>query len=135
MACAACGKQQQQLLQQHCFTARQRPCRRLVLSASNQQQQPTWHQGLAAGVAAVALALVTSSDPAWAAGRKPPPITESSDRCSVESLDKFADTRARFSQEASGGNMTEAIVDIRGCDFSNMDLSSKVGLPRLLCMG
>jgi hypothetical protein len=47
----------------------------------------------------------------------------------VEALDKFADTRAKFSQEASGGNMTEANVDIRGCDFSNMDLSSKVGLP------
>mgnify|MGYP006973273435 CR=1 FL=1 len=37
-----------------------------------------------------------------------------------------ADTRATFSLEASGGNMTEALVDIRNCDFSNLDLSGKV---------
>ena len=37
-----------------------------------------------------------------------------------------ADTRATFSQEASGGGMTEAIVDIRGCDFANLNLSGKV---------
>jgi hypothetical protein len=36
-------------------------------------------------------------------------------------------TRAKFSQEASGGNMAEAVVDVRDCDFSNMDLSGKVG--------
>jgi hypothetical protein len=30
-----------------------------------------------------------------------------------------ADTRAKFSQESAGGNMTEAIVDVRDCDFSN----------------
>lgn len=35
-------------------------------------------------------------------------------RCTLAALDKFADTRATFSLEASGGNMTEAIVDVRG---------------------
>lgn len=51
---------------------------------------------------------------AQAARGRLPPITESANRCDVSALDKFADTRAKFSQEASGGNMVEAIVDIRG---------------------
>jgi uncharacterized protein YjbI with pentapeptide repeats len=41
-------------------------------------------------------------------------------------LPAAADTRATFSLEASGGNMVEAIVDIRGCDFSSLDLTRKV---------
>jgi uncharacterized protein YjbI with pentapeptide repeats len=45
--------------------------------------------------------------------------------CSLEALDKFAETRAVFSQEASSG-MDEAFVDVRGCDYSNKDLTSKV---------
>jgi hypothetical protein len=44
----------------------------------------------------------------------------------VQVLDKFAKTRAAFSQEAGSGAMEEAIVDIRRCDFSNLDLSGKV---------
>jgi uncharacterized protein YjbI with pentapeptide repeats len=64
---------------------------------------------------------------AEAAARKAPPLpADSPARCQVSALDNFADTRAKFSQEASGGNMVEAIVDIRGCDFSNTDLSGKV---------
>lgn len=54
------------------------------------------------------------------------PIIESADRCTVQALDKFADTRAMFSQEASSGAMSEALVDVRNCDFSNKDLSKKV---------
>eukprot|EP00877_Chromochloris_zofingiensis_P007834 jgi/Chrzof1/3303/Cz12g20070.t1 len=61
-----------------------------------------------------------------ARGRLPPINNSNPARCSVAALDSFADTRAKFSQEASGGNMVEAIVDVRGCDFSNMDLSGKV---------
>lgn len=53
-------------------------------------------------------------------------MVEAAGRCSLEALDVFAETRAKFSQEASGGNMTEALVDIRGCDYSNKDLSGKV---------
>ena len=45
--------------------------------------------------------------------------------CRLEALDKFAETRAVFSQEASSG-MDEAFVDVRGCDYSKMDLTSKV---------
>jgi hypothetical protein len=87
-----------------------------------------------------------------------PPIQESADRCTLGALDKFADTRANFSQvsyrktdsvmqliffcikvnlmwpaypveqEASGGGMTEAFVDVRGCTtFSGKDLRTKVG--------
>lgn len=39
---------------------------------------------------------------------------------------RFADTRKSFSQEAAGGGMTEALVDVRNCDFSNLNLSGKV---------
>lgn len=39
---------------------------------------------------------------------------------------RFADTRKNFSQEAAGGGMTEALVDVRNCDFSNLNLSGKV---------
>lgn len=43
-----------------------------------------------AGAACVALAF-SAAQPAEAAGRKAPPITESAGRCDVKSLDKFAD--------------------------------------------
>lgn len=52
--------------------------------------------------------------PAAAAGRASPPVSDAADRCAVTALDNFADTRAKFSQESSGGNMVEAIVDVRG---------------------
>ncbi|KAG2488326.1 hypothetical protein HYH03_013176 [Edaphochlamys debaryana] len=62
-----------------------------------------------------------------AGGKKMPPIDFSDpQRCTLQALDKFADTRAAFSQEASGGNMVEAIVDVRECDFAGKDLSGKV---------
>lgn len=68
----------------------------------------------AGAAAALCLSLGPCVAPAEAAGRKAPPVTESAGRCEVSALDKFADTRATFSQEASGGNMVEALVDIRG---------------------
>lgn len=80
-----------------------------------------------AGLLAAA-AVLCSAPPTFAAGPAPrtPPVLEVAGRCSLEALDVFAETRAKFSQEASGGNMTEALVDIRGCDYSNKDLSGKV---------
>ncbi len=54
-------------------------------------------------------------------------------RCDVSAFDKFADMRAAFRQETAGGNMVEAIVDVRECDFSNQDLSGKVSSGHL-CM-
>jgi uncharacterized protein YjbI with pentapeptide repeats len=75
--------------------------------------------------AALAAALLLASPETLAARSKLPPPSNDSSRCTMEALDKFADTRANFSQEASGG-MDEAFVDVRGCDFSNKDLSSKV---------
>jgi hypothetical protein len=41
------------------------------------------------------------------------------------------DTRAKFSQESAGGNMTEAIVDVRGCDFSNQVRRSTQAVNRV----
>jgi len=64
--------------------------------------------------------------PAQAAPRQQPPIVESAKRCTLEALDLFADTRKTFSQEASSGGMTEALVDVRDCDFSGKDLRAKV---------
>ncbi|KAI8467799.1 MAG: hypothetical protein J3K34DRAFT_429284 [Monoraphidium minutum] len=85
-------------------------------------------RGAAAALASVfALCLAGSPLDAQAAQRtKQPPVTEEAGRCEVAALDKFADTRATFSQEASGGNMSEAVVDIRDCDFAGKDLSGKV---------
>lgn len=69
--------------------------------------------------------LLLASPDALAARNKLPPPTASAERCTLAALDKFAETRAVFSQEASSG-MEEAYVDVRDCDFSNLDLSGKV---------
>ena len=74
---------------------------------------------------AASIALFSSCPDAIAARFKLPPPTDDPERCLVEALDKFADTRANFSQEASGG-MDEALVDVRFCNFSNLDLRTKV---------
>ena len=86
---------------------------------------PGW---AAAAVATMASALCFAAplDAAAAQRTRQPPVAEQAGRCEVAALDKFADTRATFSQEASGGNMAEAVVDIRDCDFSKLDLSGKV---------
>uniref|UniRef100_A0A7S3QW89 Pentapeptide repeat-containing protein n=1 Tax=Dunaliella tertiolecta TaxID=3047 RepID=A0A7S3QW89_DUNTE len=57
---------------------------------------------------------------------RPPPRENAETRCTLEALDKFADTRAKFSMEASSGGMEEAVVDVRGCSFKGMDLRNKV---------
>ena len=82
------------------------------------------HRAASAAVLASVLAIAVPSEALAARNRLPPP-SEDVARCSIEALDKFADTRAVFSQEASSG-MEEAYVDVRNCDFSNRDLSGKV---------
>ncbi|GFR49798.1 hypothetical protein Agub_g11736, partial [Astrephomene gubernaculifera] len=77
-------------------------------------------------IGAAALLLGTPLDAIAAKGKLPPIDTSNPSRCDVSALDKFADTRAAFSLESSGGNMVEAIVDVRECDFSGKDLSGKV---------
>lgn len=52
--------------------------------------------------ATVAIALC-SAGPSIAARDKLPPVSNDPNRCSLEALDKFAETRAIFSQEASSG--------------------------------
>uniref|UniRef100_A0A061R442 Pentapeptide repeat-containing protein n=1 Tax=Tetraselmis sp. GSL018 TaxID=582737 RepID=A0A061R442_9CHLO len=76
----------------------------------------------------IAIGALLSATPEIVFAVKPPsPSLESNEvRCQVGTLDKFADTRAKFSLEASGGGMDEALVDIRGCDFHGLDLSTKV---------
>jgi uncharacterized protein YjbI with pentapeptide repeats len=67
---------------------------------------------------------LAAPDALAARSRLPPPSNDAS-RCTLEALDKFAETRAVFSQEASSG-MEEAYVDVRGCNYSNLDLTGKV---------
>ena len=70
--------------------------------------------------------LLASPDALAARNKIPPPDLRDSERCTMAALDKFADTRANFSQEAGSGGMDEAFVDVRNCIFKNKDLSSKV---------
>ncbi|MEW5316140.1 MAG: hypothetical protein WDW38_007526 [Sanguina aurantia] len=79
-----------------------------------------------ASTLAASLMVLTGSSGSALAARPLPPIVEVEGRCEVSALDKFADTRKSFSQEAAGGGMTEALVDVRNCDFSNLNLSGKV---------
>jgi hypothetical protein len=92
--------------------------RQIALAAASSRSAPNWcdekHTAARIGAAVAACLVLCMPLDAEAAGRKAPPITETADRCTVAALDKFADTRAKFSQEASGGNMVEAIVDVRG---------------------
>lgn len=57
-------------------------------------------KGAAVAVAAAAAALLSLAPPAALAIG---PIAEDAQRCTVSNLDKFAETRSKFSQEASGG--------------------------------
>lgn len=97
-----------------------RPAATVRLTAAATIQQQLAATCVAASTASL---LLLSSGAAYA---RQPPIQEEAGRCTIEALDKFADTRATFSLEASGGNMAEAVVDIRGCDYSNLDLKGKV---------
>jgi len=47
-------------------------------------------------------------------------------RCTVEAFEKFKETRAAFSMEVGQGALPEAILDLRGCDYSNADLGGKI---------
>lgn len=53
--------------------------------------------------AALFMAVCCSAGPASAARDRLPPVSRDPNRCKVEALDKFAETRAVFSQEASSG--------------------------------
>jgi len=46
--------------------------------------------------------------------------------CKVSEFDKFADVRAKFSQEVGGGGLPEATLDLSKCDYRGKDLSNKV---------
>lgn len=89
---------------------RQQQCAAPLAAAPARQP---WAASLVAAGAA-SLLLLSGGAPADAAGGRSPPIQESAGRCDLAALDKFADTRATFSMEASGGGMAEANVDIRG---------------------
>lgn len=98
-------------------------------SSSTSLEAPSaWlHQQAAHLVVLGAAAMLALPMDAYAARGTIGPIdANDTKRCEVTAFDKFAETRAAFSQESAGGNMVEAIVDVRECDFSNQDLSGKV---------
>lgn len=97
-----------------------------MLSACRDSGTPQPLAGWVATLGTVAVLLGSPLDALAAKSKLPPIDTSDPNRCDVSALDKFADTRAAFSQESSGGNMVEAIVDVRECDFSGKDLSGKV---------
>ncbi|EEH52061.1 uncharacterized protein MICPUCDRAFT_53583 [Micromonas pusilla CCMP1545] len=77
--------------------------------------------------ASLALALSACPGPALAeAGQKPPPVRDMPGGCTIEALDLFKDTRAKFSLEVGTGALPEAILDLGGCDYSGADLDGKV---------
>ena len=103
----------------------------------------------AAAICASSLILSLYQPPAsWAASGPPETVEAKESRCRLSAFDKFASTRAKFSmvrmnlvfhalsspsqashsrsQEASGGGMQEATVDVRGCDFKGSVLDGKV---------
>lgn len=83
-------------------------------------------QRSAFALSASALLLLHHAPAAFAASSKLPPPSADPERCTLQALDNFAETRAKFSQEASSGAMVEALVDARLCDFSSQDLTRKV---------
>ena len=79
-------------------------------------------------LSALALAFtLTSCGPALAgAGEKPPLVIDMPGGCTLEALDLFKDTRAKFSLEVGTGALPEAVLDLKGCDYSGQDLTGKI---------
>ena len=79
-------------------------------------------------LSALALAFtLTSCGPALAgAGEKPPLVIDMPGGCTLEALDLFKDTRAKFSLEVGTGALPEAVLDLKGCDYSGADLTGKI---------
>jgi len=84
-------------------------------------------QKLFAGAMVAGALTLTSCGPAAAeAGQKPPPVIDMPGGCTLEALDLFKDTRAKFSLEVGTGALPEAVLDLGGCDYSGQDLSGKI---------
>ena len=75
----------------------------------------------------VALSLsVSLSTPLSASAEQPPPVRLMDGGCSLENLDLFKDTRAKFSLEVGTGALPEAVLDLGGCSYAGQDLTGKV---------
>ena len=55
-----------------------------------------------------------------------PAPSDDPNRCAVENLKKFAGVRASFSAEISSGALPEAMLDLRGCTLSGLNLKNAV---------
>eukprot|EP00793_Prasinoderma_coloniale_P001094 PRCOL_00006085-RA len=83
------------------------------------------HLRLGLDLAAAAAVALSAAAPGAALARdleEVGPDLNKPDRCSVERLSDFRDFRENYSLEVAGGSAPEAEVDVRGCDFSGLDL-------------
>jgi len=86
-----------------------------------------WVRGHALAAACAAACAALWCDPAVLGGaaRATTPVGELR-ACKVSEFDKFADVRAKFSQEVGGGGLPEATLDLSRCDYRGKDLTNKV---------
>ena len=46
--------------------------------------------------------------------------------CTLDALDLFKDTRAKFSLEVGTGALPEAVLHLAACDYSGADMDGRV---------
>ena len=59
-------------------------------------------------------------------GQRPPPVAEMPGGCTLEALDLFRETRAKFSLEVASGALPEAVLDLSRCDYTGFVMDGKV---------
>jgi uncharacterized protein YjbI with pentapeptide repeats len=77
-------------------------------------------------IAGVAVFLVSPSPSLSEPGQRPPPVAEMPGGCTLDALDLFKDTRAKFSLEVGTGALPEAVLDLATCDYSGANMDGKV---------
>ena len=59
-------------------------------------------------------------------GQRPPPVASMPGGCTLDALDLFASTRAKFSLEVGTGALPEAILDLTSCDYTGAEMDGKI---------
>lgn len=109
-----------------CSTQAPAPPRRPLTIASLNNQIPKSVLGLGAALTVGLGAFTVTPASAFARSNILPPIDFSdSERCLPSQLDKFAQTRAKFSLEAGSGDVKELLVDIRCLLLSGRPVNSR----------
>ena len=77
-------------------------------------------------IASVVVFLASPSPSISQPGQRPPPVAEMPGGCTLDALDLFKDTRAKFSLEVGTGVLPEAVLDLATCDYSGADMDGRV---------